>query len=487
MNVRHGLRILLTPLLAAAIWATPAEARGGGGREYLLRTVPGADTTVLQKYAPYGLQVLQLDSSGLRIYRVQFVDPAVGDTLESVIEADPLVEFFEKNDPIELPESTSGVSIPQSITGVQQALANPSLASFFGTRVWNRYASQPAGTLVHLPEAHQVATGGGTVAVIDTGIDPTHPLFQGMLVDGFDFTREVAGVPSELADLTQSTSAILEQSTSAILESDAIALLNPFTAAILEQSTSAILEQERIAGRPLPAAFGHGTMVAGLVRLVAPSARIMPLKAFRGDGTTTMYDLVRAVFYAVEHGARVINMSFTLTLPSKSLRKALDYAADRGVVCVAAVGNAGQQITVYPASWSDVLGIASTSDVDQRSAFSNYGSSVKLAAPGEALVTAWPARRFAAAWGTSFSSAVVSGAAALLLRPTAAAGTDRAGDVHRVEHALSRAQDVGSGMGDGRLDLLEALRQKYRDDFGLDLLAGGLGGGAADPDHDGMT
>ena len=100
-------------------------------------------------------------------------------------------------------------------------------------------------------------------------------------------------------------------------------------------------------------------MVAGLVRLVAPGARIMPLKAFGADGTSTMSDLVRAVYHAADNGARVINMSFTMTVESRELRRALDYAGD-GVLIVASAGNNGSKMVLYPAAWSEALGIGST-------------------------------------------------------------------------------------------------------------------------------
>jgi len=81
--------------------------------------------------------------------------------------------------------------------------------------------------------------------------------------------------------------------------------VNQSTAAVLDQSTAAVLD-----GNPQYAAFGHGTMVLGVVHLVAPKAQLMPLKAFRSDGTGFLTDILRAIYYAVQNGANVINMSF---------------------------------------------------------------------------------------------------------------------------------------------------------------------------------
>jgi len=130
---------------------------------------------------------------------------------------------------------------------------------------------------------------------------------------------------STAAILEQSTAAILEQSTAAILEDSTTATLNESTAAIIERSTLGTLEQLPVEERP-PVAFGHGTMLAGLVHRVAPSAQIMPLKAFRGEGTSTLFDVVRAVYYAVDHGARVVTVSVSLLEESAELKRAVEYA-----------------------------------------------------------------------------------------------------------------------------------------------------------------
>jgi subtilisin family serine protease len=156
--------------------------------------------------------------------------------------------------------------------------------------------------------------------------------------------------------------------------------------------------------------------VAGLVRLVAPTAKIMPLTAFSADGKGDLFDVVRAIYYAVDHGATVINMSFSLEQWSKELVRALNYAADHGVVCVASAGNGGQETMVFPSGFRGVISVGSTDSQDRRSLFSNYGKGlVRLFAPGEGLVTTFPGDHYALVSGTSFSTALVSGAASLLL------------------------------------------------------------------------
>ena len=208
---------------------------------------------------------------------------------------------------------------------------------------------------IRLAESHATAaTGAGIVAIIDTGVDPEHPLLQGSLVPGYDFVNDVAGPASEWGDIDHATVEILDHATVEILDTAAVPVpLNPSTVAILNSAST-------LDPNLLPAAFGHGTMVAGIVHLVAPTAQIMPLKAFHADGTSRAYDIVRAIYYAVDHGARVINMSFSATMASPEIARAINYATDRGVICVASAGNLGQEVVVYPGGFRNVLGVAST-------------------------------------------------------------------------------------------------------------------------------
>ena len=137
-------------------------------------------------------------------------------------------------------------------------------------------------------------------------------------------------------------------------------------------------------GNPQYADFGHGTMVAGLIHLIAPKAKILPLKAFRADGTGYTSDILRAIYSAMLQHANVLNMSFTLAAYSQEVATALSLATLTGTVSVAAAGNSGQNQLAYPAGLWNVLGIGSTTNDDQLSSFSNYGPQlVWIGAPGE--------------------------------------------------------------------------------------------------------
>jgi subtilisin family serine protease len=320
--------------------------------------------------------------------------------------------------------------------------------NYFGSKVHLGYVWQPTTLLIAMSDAHnKYGLGTGTVAIIDTGVDTNHEALRNVLLPGYDFTRDRSDTVSEFYDLTANASAALQQSTVEILDSKKLVVqVNTTTAAILAQSTVEILD-----GKGLPSAFGHGTMVAGLVHLVAPAARIMPLKAFKADGSAQLSDIVRAIRYAADHGAAVISMSFSFTQYSAELKAAIDYANSRGALCVASSGNAGKEVKVYPAALSNVIGIGSTNYSDKRSPFSNYGSSAKTSAPGEAIVTTFPGNTYAAVWGTSFSTGLAAGAASLFrqVKPNL--------NFQSYENAFDYGLPINQDMGDSRLHLIRSL------------------------------
>ena len=381
-----------------------------------------------------------------RVVLIAGPDGMTAEQMDAEMDGDPDVLGCESDRMLLMPELAGG-DIRTAIASVVDGVSSRTLTTFFGNLAPSNYITQPATTLIRLPDVQARVTGAGIVAIIDTGVDANHPVLNGTVTSGYDFTREQEGAATDLADLEQSTAAILEQSTAAILEENQVIVLNQSTAAILEQSTAAILE-----GLTLPKSFGHGTLVAGLVHLTAPTASILPLKAFNASGASTTAAVVRAIYYAVDHGAKVINMSFSLADPSPELMKAINYATSHRVICVAASGNSGQETAVYPAAYRNVIAVASSDNLDRRSLFSNWGDAdVTLAAPGETLTTTFPGGHFAAASGTSFSTALVSGAVALMLSNNPLLTPQRA-----MEN-LSHGAKVTPRMGYGRLDLLRAV------------------------------
>src|SRR5438445_4156128 len=329
-------------------------------------------------------------------------------------------------------------------------MSDRSSVSYGGTNVSNSYANQTASGIVEVQNAQKSfnVIGTGIVADIDTGVDPGHPALQGVLLPGYDFTRNQAG-GSEMTDLNASDFQTFPPQSCPTCQP---ATVNQSTAAVLDQSTAAVLDGN---GNPNKyAAFGHGTMVMGIIHLVAPTAQLMPLKAFHSDGTASLSDILRAIYYGVQNNANVINMSFDMKTSSVELQKALDYANQQNVICAASSGNDGTQEIVYPAALqNDVMGVASTTNQDTRSQFSNYGNAIVwVAAPGESIVSTYPFNTYAAGWGTSFSAPFVSGAAALLRNRQANINESRAAA------AVAHAVPLGPDLGHGRLDLVEALQ-----------------------------
>jgi subtilisin family serine protease len=452
--MKRGTSLVGVALLAAASASAQDTAR------YVLRVSPDAVSEVC---ATQQLTLVrQLGHPELYLVSAPgWISPK---DLKAAVEADSRVGFIEPEGGAAAPETQTAPEWAGSHAYVQAALSDRRLTDFFGAAVWTGYFNQPAIAHVHVPEAQQAQMrGGGIVAVIDTGVDPNHPALKGALVPGYDFASEQEGIPSEFRGLEQSTAAILEgpatsiltieqtikgaltQSTAAILEGGPVPL-SPTTSVVLDARTAAALGQQ-----PLPAAFGHGTMVAGLIRRVAPAARIMPIRAFQADGSSRSSDIIRAIYYAVDHGAQVINMSFSLESFSDGILRAINYAGRRGVICVAAVGNANKETLVYPAALGNAIGVASTTLADTRAGFSNYGADmVKLSAPGEELITTYPGGRYASVAGTSFSTALVAGAAAVLV------GLDPYVDGAAATRALSRGRFISEPMGFARIDVYAA-------------------------------
>src|SRR5712664_2399481 len=388
MGWRHEMkrkverRILVWLLGLAAMLGIPHVAGAAQDEsEFILRCSPKDIQEVVRRH---GLTLIHSHESQ-DIHFVRAPATVHPEDFLSELRSDPDVKGIEADTDVMLPEAPAGLKLDQSTASILDTLSHRTLVPFYGSPVLSSYVNQPAVMLIRSAEAHQLATGAGIVAVIDTGVDPNHPVLRASLVPGFDFTRNLPGIPSEFADLGQSTASILDQSTASILDQETILILNQSTASILDQSTASILDT-----RLVPQEFGHGTMVAGIIHLVAPAGRIMPLKAFEADGTAHLFDILRAIYYAVDHGAKVINMSFSTEQRSAEMKRAINYAVSRGVICVSSAGNNGARLLVYPAAFDNVLGVASTSNLDARSTFSNFGDDVQLAAPGEGIITTYP-------------------------------------------------------------------------------------------------
>lgn len=259
-------------------------------------------------------------------------------------------------------------------------------------------------------EAHRITEGKGvTVAVIDSGVWAEHPDLAGAVLPGFN----VLGKGDGREDLE-----------------------------------------------------GHGTGIAAVIAArgrtgnrgvlgVAPAAEILPVSPAGSPLVVT-----KAIDWSVEHGAKVINMSF-LTGSTDGLAAAIKRAADADVVLVAGSGNDDEadSDSEYPAAYPEVIAVGASDRMGKIASFSHPGPQLDLVAPGVDVIVANsdPAKEYQRVQGTSVSSAIVSGAAALIR-----AENPELSAAQVVEVLESTAVDKGAAgrddtYGHGELDLMSAL------------------------------
>jgi subtilisin family serine protease len=428
--------------------------------EFLLHAPPDKIQAIAARHGLTVVRTLDVPPNDVFLARsASATTSAAGTTTDATLDqqvseiaADPEVAHVEVNAVATAPEVVSDIGLDQSPVSILDALSAPTIINFGSTPVWGQYAYQDATSAIDLDDARSATGAGVIVAIIDTGVDPHHPVLAPSLATGYDFINDVEGPGSEWTDVDPAVTTVLDQSPVSILDGMRPVALNPSTLAILDQP-----RVDALSALPLPLAFGHGTMVAGIVHLVAPGARIMPLKVFSATGTSRVFDIVRAIYYAMNNGARVINMSFSTPTWSPEITHAINTATDLGVICVASAGNRGQEMLVYPGAQRNVLAVGSVNSGSRpvRSRFTNYGDSlVSLAAPGEAIITTYPGGGYAGAWGTSFSAPMVAGAAALLLQ------IDPTLTFSDAASLLGKADPMPlSGLGRGRLNLSNALKK----------------------------
>jgi subtilisin family serine protease len=218
-------------------------------------------------------------------------------------------------------------------------------------------------TKLQIDRAHQIATGKDVpVAVIDSDIDVAHPDINGTTVKSFD----------------------------------------------------------ALGGDVKPQQ--HGTAMAGAIishgklEGIAPGAELLAARAFDDNSNGTSFAIYKSVQWAADNGARIINMSFTGP-PDPTLHRLLAAAYGKGIVLVAAAGNAGPKAApLYPGADPDVIAVTATDDNDGLFDSANRGQYIAVAAPGVQILALAPADSYTVTTGTSVAAAHVSGIAALLLQ-----------------------------------------------------------------------
>ncbi|MBZ9751558.1 S8 family serine peptidase [Deinococcus sp. HMF7604] len=284
--------------------------------------------------------------------------------------------------------------------------------------VSDTYSPLPVNTAawkkIGLKEAHQgTALGAGKIiAVIDTGLDLTHPMFTNLLTPANtwrDFVDDDA-TPQDLGTVGKGS-------------------------------------------------FGHGTVVAGIAAQLAPRAKIMPLRVLDSDGRGDTLNVAAAVVWATNHGAHVINLSLGTSRAQDALTQAIAYANSKRVLVVAAAGNFNKAAPDYPAAQMKggrySVAVGSVNQDDLKSDFSSYGEAIGLMAPGQEIAAPFPDRRMGQFSGTSMSAPVVAGALALGLGEGAGAEQTLKAlkdEARRIDRLDGNAAYQGL-LGKGRLDL----------------------------------
>ena len=388
-----------TTALAPGRGARAQSIEGTTGSEVVVTLIAGVDPEALA--SSYGAEVVE-SAPGERVATLR---PGPGQgvaDLQQMLAADSSVVTVEPNGWLETAETR------QLSFSFDDGFETP-----------EAFVEQPTAAALHLGAAHVVAKGrGATVAILDTGIDPNHPLLQDAYAGGVDLVDHDG-------DPTESWNGVDEDGDGYVDE-----------------------------------AFGHGTHVAGIIHLVAPEARLLAVRVLDDDGVGNLLRVVAGIRWAIQHDAKVINLSLGSLRYSQAVERALEDAEARGMVVVVSAGNWASDTPVeFPASSSHVAAIAAVDASGTPADFTSYGAHVVLAAPGVAIRSTYPGGDFRLWSGTSMSAPFVAGTCALLaeLHP----GWTRSDMLTRIASAARSISADGRAFGAGWLDVGAALAPDY--------------------------
>lgn len=265
---------------------------------------------------------------------------------------------------------SNAVATLSGCNGVQYVEPNYLLASTDKIPSDPAWPSQYGLVNIRAPQGWEYTTGSSNIiiAIVDTGVDLSHPDLANKIVAGYDFVNNDSTAQDD---------------------------------------------------------NGHGTHVAGIAAAVSNNhagiagvswgARIMPIKVLNAGGNGSFGDVAAGIIWAADHGANVINLSLGGIPSSLTLQNAVNYAVGQGALVIAASGNTSGNIILFPAAYSNVIAVGATDFTNNRAAFSNYGPELDLMAPGVSIYSTNPGGAYGFRDGTSMSTPFVSGFAALLL------------------------------------------------------------------------
>ena len=401
----------LVPCLAWALALAACGGGGSGGSGGDDAPPPASATVVLVD--PTSLEDLETlcDDKGATI-----LGPVEGTSYYEVevpagVDVEDFLEDLSDELEVEDEEKDEGVGVPEGGGGTQAAFVDDIFASI---------GTQPALAAIGVPTAHGRGFRGAgvVVAVLDTGVVANSPALVGRLAAGWDFVDGDAN-PSDVANG-------------------------------IDDDRDGLVDE----------GVGHGTFVASLVLAVAPDAMILPLRILNSDSVGTTVGLVRAIQYAINQGADVINFSGGLAGSSQVVVQAVENAKAAGVYVVAAAGNRNAPTVDDPANRSAVWAVTAIGLGGVKAPFASYGTDVDFAMPGVDVLGAHPRSPWGLArWsGTSFSTALATGAFALLRGDDPLAPSkdlfERLGDTATSVDAPNPA--YAGKLGKGRIDLAAA-------------------------------
>ena len=362
-----GALVLALCLLMLSGAASRAQADCGLGsfvpRQVIVKLNPILGATVGQINATYGSTTLEPFPGSTNVYLLGLpTGSGVTATVEQMVN-DPRLLYAEPNFFAQSPEGGAR----------HRAWGDSDVAP-----TSQEYAAQALG----LVSAHAISQGKSTrVAVLDTGAQLDHPALKANFKDAWRYD---------------------------FVEGDE----NPSDLPVGRDADCDGDKDEMV---------GHGTHVAGIVDITAPEAKIMPLRVLDTEGYGNVFTIAKAVYFAEQNRADVINLSLGSPSRSKLLQEVIEDATANGVVVAAAAGNSNSLLAHYPAAGNGVaasadglVAVTSVNMYEQKSYFANYGTWVDIAAPGEGIRSAFPVSKYAYWSGTSMATPFVSGQAALI-------------------------------------------------------------------------
>lgn len=328
--------------------------------------------------------------------------------------------------------------------------------TYYDTEQWNMQR-------IGMARAWQLALTSGlfgapstqiVVSVVDSGVDPSHPEFAGRLLPGKNYVELITEPLTNCRDTRFNV--------------------------------------------PMLDTYGHGTFVAGIIAAsmnngvgvagIAPMVKIDPRRALNCQGGGSISDVAQAIREAADFGADIINLSLVVSSYSQTLADAVEYAADKGALLIAASGNVND-VVYYPAAFPDVIAVGALGYYDMATTYSNHGPEIALAAPGGdaagAVFSTWPrpssfpldatgqprtrcaqirqdgVSYYCTSFGTSFAAPAVAGVAALLLSLDSTLPPEALRSI-LVETATPLPSQATDKVGAGKLNAFAAVRALLR-------------------------